>query len=173
MPGSSTAGGWQGIATALARWILGGMLLYMGWSKVMHASDFLVAVRQYQVIQTPLLLNLTAALLPWIEVFWGLCLLLGVAVRGTAVLSLGMLLFFNGLILQRALELQQAAGIAFCAVRFDCGCGAGEVWVCRKLVENGVLILMAAWVLISRRDRWCLRRELSPSSPLSPRCPST
>jgi hypothetical protein len=79
-----------------------------------------------------------------------------IAVRGTAVLSLLMLLPFTALVLNRALAIQAAQGVAFCAVRFDCGCGAGEVFICHKLIENGVLLLASALLLATRAAPWCL-----------------
>jgi hypothetical protein len=51
-------------------------------------------------------------------------------------------------------------GVSFCAVKFDCGCGAGEVFICHKLVENTVLLLMAAWLLSGQGRQLCLRFSL-------------
>jgi hypothetical protein len=48
-------------------------------------------------------------------------------------------------------------------VRFDCGCGAGEVLICRKLVENGLLILLSGGLLFSRSRRLCARHSLMNS----------
>jgi hypothetical protein len=56
-------------------------------------------------------------------------------------------------------DLQAAGQLPFCAVRFDCGCGAGEVGICSKLLENGLLILLSLWLLIAPRLRACLWPE--------------
>src|SRR5882672_9184496 len=69
----------------LARWVLGGVFIYMGMSKAVHPEEFLKLVRDYEIIGNPLALNLIAAALPWFEIFCGLLLLAGVAVRGTAL----------------------------------------------------------------------------------------
>jgi hypothetical protein len=45
-------------------------------------------------------------------------------------------------------------------VKFDCGCGAGEVLICHKLVENTVLLLLSAWLLTGRGRQLCLRFSL-------------
>jgi len=66
-----------------------------------------------------------------------------VAVRGTALLLVLMLVPFTAVVLHRALGVANLQHIAFCAVRFDCGCGGGEVLICRKLVENTFLILLS------------------------------
>jgi uncharacterized membrane protein YphA (DoxX/SURF4 family) len=148
------------VAALVARLVLGGLYIYMGLSKALHPVDFLKLVRQYEMIDHPFLLNLVAAGLPWFEVLCGLLLVSGIAVRGTAVLSLLMLLPFTALVLNRALAIQAAKGVSFCAVRFDCGCGAGEVFICHKLIENGVLLLASALLLATRAAPWCLRYHL-------------
>lgn len=144
----------------LVRWVLGGVLVYLGMNKALHPVDFLKVLRQYDLVETHQLLNLVAGLLPWFEMICGLLLLSGVAVRGTAVLALAMLIPFTALVVRRALEIQGVETIPFCAIRFDCGCGAGEVNICGKILENGFLILLAGLLLAVRMDRWCLRYDL-------------
>ena len=148
------------LAATLARWLLGGLFLYMGLNKALHPVDFLKLLRQYELTQNPLLLNSIAAALPWFEVFCGVLLLAGVAVRGSALMLLLMLVPFTLVVLERALALRTALAIPFCAVKFDCGCGAGEVLICRKLVENGVLILLSGWLLLGRGRHLCARYRL-------------
>src|SRR5215468_9942110 len=128
----------------MARWLLGGLFVYMGLTKALDPAQFLKLVHQYQMVSSPLLLNSIASALPWFEVFCGLLLLAGVAVRGSALILLLMLISFSLIVLHRALANREASAIAFCAIRFDCGCGAGEVNICRKLLENSLLILLAA-----------------------------
>lgn len=127
-----------------ARWLLGGLFLYMGLVKTQEPESFLKLVRQYDLVHTPLLLNLIGACLPWFEAFCGLMLLVGVAVRGTALVLVGMLVPFTALVFRHALMLHAAGTIPFCSIRFDCGCGAGEVLICGKLVENAGLIVLSA-----------------------------
>ena len=143
-----------------ARWILGGVYVYMGLSKALHPVDFLKILREYQMIDNHLLLNLIAASLPWFEVLCGSLLLAGVAVRGSALMSLAMLVPFTFIVLNRALGIQEAKGIPFCSISFDCGCGAGEVIICHKLLENSLLILLSALLVFVRANRWCLRFDL-------------
>ncbi len=161
---STTAFNLPGAAMVLARWLVGGVFIYMGLNKAMHPADILVALRQYHLIEHYLLLNPIAAVLPWLEILCGWLLVAGVAVRGTAWLSLATLAGFSCLVLQRALALHAAGTTPFCAIRFDCGCGGGEVFVCRKLLENLVLALLSGWVLVRRVDGWCLRRDLIPGA---------
>lgn len=71
-----------------------------------------------------------------------------------------MLVPFTLIVLKRALAIAAASGISFCAVKFDCGCGAGEVFICNKLVENSVLLLLSAWLLAGGGRQLCARYEL-------------
>ena len=142
----------------LARWWLGCVFIYMGLNKALpHPEDFLKLVRQYDMVTSPFLLNSIGAALPWFEVYCGVLLLAGVAVRGTALNLIAMLVPFTLIVLKRALAIAAASGTPFCAVKFDCGCGAGEVFICHKLVENTALLLLSAWLLTGRGRQLCLR----------------
>jgi uncharacterized membrane protein YphA (DoxX/SURF4 family) len=138
---------WLDYAGVVSRWILGALFVYMGWTKAVHPEAFLKLLRQYDLTTSSFVLNSIAGALPWFEVFCGLLLLLGIAVRGTALLLLLMLVPFTAVVLHRALGIADLQHIAFCAVKFDCGCGAGEVLICRKLVENSLLILVSCALL--------------------------
>jgi uncharacterized membrane protein YphA (DoxX/SURF4 family) len=151
------------LAAVLARWLLGAVFFYMGLNKVLHPVEFLKLVRQYELVQSPLWLNSVAAALPWFEVFCGLLLVAGVAVRGSALMLMLMLAPFTLVVLQRALAMQAVLAIPFCAVKFDCGCGTGEALICRKLIENGVLILLSGWLLMGRGRDLCARYSLVKS----------
>jgi uncharacterized membrane protein YphA (DoxX/SURF4 family) len=144
----------------LARWLLGAVFLYLGLNKALHPVEFLKLVRQYDLVQSSLLLNSIAAALPWFEIFCGLLLLAGVAVRGTAVMLIVMLVPFTVLVFRRALAIQSARHIPFCAVKFDCGCGTGEVFICRKLLENFLFILFSVWLLAGYGRKLCVRHSL-------------
>ena len=145
----------------LARWLLGALFLYMGLSKALHPIEFLKLVRQYDMVQNHFLLNLIASTLPWFEVYCALLLLAGVAVRGTALMILGMLIPFTAVVLNRALAIHAAGQLAFCAIKFDCGCGTGEVFICHKLAENTLLAFIAFGLLYWPYARFCLRHSLT------------
>jgi uncharacterized membrane protein YphA (DoxX/SURF4 family) len=144
----------------LARWLLGGLFVSMGLSKALHPVEFLKLLRQYQLVNDPFLLNSIAASLPWFEIFCGLLLVAGIAVRGSALVSLSMLVPFTVVVIKRALAISAAQGLAFCAVKFDCGCGTGEVFICHKIFENTSLILLSAWLLAGYGRRLALRFSL-------------
>jgi len=162
------------IVAALARWVLGALFLYMGVSKALHPEEFLKLVRQYDMVSNPLLLNSIAAVLPWFEAFCGLLLLAGVAVRGTAALLVVMLVPFTLLVLKRALAIAGVKGLPFCMVKFDCGCGAGEVFICNKLLENSLLIFVACALAAGWGRRLALRFSLFRThAPVLPPAPQS
>ena len=154
-------------AGLLARLVLGTVFIYMGFSEALHPEQFLKLVHQYGIVTNPILLNSIAAALPWFEVFCGLLLVSGIAVRGAALMLVGMLVPFTFVVLHRALAIASAKSIAFCAVKFDCGCGAGEVLICHKIIENLLMLLLAIWLLIGYGRPLALRFALFSSGPRS------
>ena len=148
-------------ASLVARIVIGALFIYMGINKALHPVEFLKLVRQYDVLHHHMALNLVAATLPWFEILCGLLLVLGVAVRGTALMLVAMLAAFTILIFLRAVALQKVGELAFCAIKFDCGCGAGEVFVCRKLAENVLLLALSTWLMLRPASRLSLRHSLA------------
>ena len=151
----------------LLRWIMGALMVYLGLSKALQPVQFLKLIREYDLVADPLLLNSLAGLLPWLEAFLGLLLISGVAVRGSAFVLVMMLVPFTVAVLRRALAIHVSDGIPFCAVRFDCGCGLGEVWICQKLVENALLMAVSVGLLAGAGRHFCARyRLLGRESPV-------
>jgi len=147
-----------GVPLLVARLVLAVLFLKMGLSKMLDPIDFLKLTREYHMLpDTPsYFLNLTAVVLPALELVCGLALLVGLPVRGAAVTLLGMLVVFTGAIFLRSLDIHAQGEIAYCAIKFDCGCGAGEVYICRKLLENGGLLFLSLVAVLSRSRRFCL-----------------
>ena len=153
----------------LARWSLGAAFIYTGLQKAAHPEVFLKLVRQYEIVSSPFLLNSVAAALPWFEVLCGVLLVLGVAVRGTALNLLLMLVPFTVVVLRRALTISAEQHVPFSQIKFDCGCGTGEVFIWKKMLENSGLILLAVLLLAGYGKRFCLRYALLPSSQVGPK----
>lgn len=138
---------------------MGGMFIYLGLMKLQDPSAFLKILRTYEIFPSsqPWLMNLTASALPWMELFCGGLLILGVAVRGTALLMLVLMAGFTVAVYLRAANLAEINQVSFCSIEFDCGCGTGVVNICGKLLENGALTLAGLVVLFERTKRFCLR----------------
>lgn len=144
----------------VARLALGVLFIYMGMVKALDPVQFLKMVREYDMVHSATLLNVIAASLPWFEVFCGVMLIFGVAVRGVALLLIAMLIPFTILVTKRALAIASAKSLAFCAVKFNCGCGNGEVFICHKILENSGLLLLAIWLLAGFGRQLALRFDL-------------
>lgn len=150
-----------GVPLLVARLGVGGMFAYLAIMKLRDPIEFLKQIREYAILPTdpPIFLNLTAIVLPWLELLCALLLLVGFWRRGAALLLNGMLAFFTPMLLWRALSIYRSGTVeAFCDVRFDCGCGTGEVYICRKLAENLLLQIGALIALFSMSQRFCFGR---------------
>lgn len=152
-PSPPLSGAWLPLA---ARLLLGATFIYLGTAKALDPVGFLKLVRQFDALPQPFALNAVAAVLPWFEIFCGILLLAGIRPRGTALVTLVLLVAFTALVALRALAIYRGGGVPFCAIRFDCGCGAGEVLICAKLAENSLLCLLSLAVLLRPGRRFCL-----------------
>jgi hypothetical protein len=140
----------------------------MGLSKALHPEDFLKLIRQYELTANPIILNSIAATLPWFEAICGLLLVAGIAVRGTALVTVLMLVPFTIVLVKRALALAATQGVPFTSIKFDCGCGAGEVVIWHKLIENSLLVFLACLLVAGCGRTWCARYSLFKEHDLPP-----
>lgn len=154
-----------GLPLLLARVILGGLFIYMGAVKLGDPVAFLKLINQYQMNLPPFFLNSVAVALPWFEILCGTALILGIFLRGSAVLIAIMLLAFTPVVLNRAFGIMAAEGIPFMDVKFDCGCGAGEVYIWKKTIENTAFLLLSLIVLFSCSRRFTLELFLARYNP--------
>src|SRR5690349_5446758 len=86
------------VLAVAVRWFLGAMFIFMGTTKALAPVEFLKLTRQYGVFENHVALNFVASTLPWFEVFCGVLLIVGIAVRGAALILVGMLVPFSILI---------------------------------------------------------------------------
>lgn len=150
-PGNATTT-WR-LVSGAARILIGGWFVYGGIAKALQPVTFLKVLHEYSLPLPFTVLNAIAAWLPWFEIFCGLMLISGRALRATTTVWLGLLIPFTFLILRRALAIRTATEVALCSIRFDCGCGTGEQPVCLKLAENALLILLLLGLLLLTRAR--------------------
>jgi uncharacterized membrane protein YphA (DoxX/SURF4 family) len=150
----------SGIPLLAARLILGATFIYMGYKKIGDPVGFLKQVRMYEMIPegTPFPLNSVAIILPWMEVATGVALLLGLALRGAALIQLVMLVMFTGAIFLRTMHIMKAESTPFLQIAFECGCGSGVVVIWKKLLSNLGLCLLTFIPLLSHSRRFCLGR---------------
>ena len=104
-------GKWFGL---LSRLILGGVLFAAGWLKIFTPAKSQMAVRAYEVLPISIA-NFLGIALPWLEVGLGVLLILGIAVRISAIFGGGLMVLFIA-----AISQAWARGLSI-----DCGCFGG------------------------------------------------
>lgn len=121
----------------LVRIALGAVFLYASVHKVISPAEFSRTVYHYQLLPAAAV-NLVTIVLPWIEGLVGLCLILGVLVRGAAGLAAASLLVFL-----LAMSSALARGL-----NIDCGCfaAAGTQLGFDRIVGDLVLLAAAAFL---------------------------
>lgn len=93
-----------------ARIILGLIFLFACYDKLLHSRAFAEVIYNYQVLPDGLV-NITAILLPWVELVLGLSLIFNVWIPGAAVLgNLLLMAFFMALIFNLARGLDVSCG---------------------------------------------------------------
>jgi uncharacterized membrane protein YphA (DoxX/SURF4 family) len=99
-----------------ARLFMGSIFIYASIDKIAQPAAFARDIYNYQVLPDALI-NLSALVLPWLELFLGLCLLAGIWMPG-AVLAVNLLL----IVFLGALVFNMARGLDV-----NCGCfGVGS-----------------------------------------------
>jgi uncharacterized membrane protein YphA (DoxX/SURF4 family) len=99
------------LALIAARLAMAGIFIYASIDKIAHPAAFAKDVFNYQILPDAMI-NLTALVLPWLELILGLCLLIGVWMPGAVLAVNGLLLVFFA-----ALVFNMARGLDV-----NCGC---------------------------------------------------
>lgn len=128
------------IAPLGIRLILALIFLYASADKILHPASFANMIYNCQILPGGLI-NATAIVLPWLELFLGILLLIGVWQPG-AVLGVNVLLvvFFGALVFN-----------ALRGLDVECGCfstspGHSRGSVAWYLVRDGLFLLMGAFL---------------------------
>lgn len=99
------------ITYILARFILGGVFVYASVPKILNPYEFSQIIYQYKMLPD-FLIYFASSILPWIEFFCGVFLLIGIFIRSSAlILSSLLLIFIFGI------SINFLRGI-----NIDCGC---------------------------------------------------
>lgn len=132
------------VAGTLARLGLAAVWLVSGVLKAVDPDQTYVAVRAYDVLPKAGV-EVVAAVLPWLEIGFGLLLVLGVGTRAVAVLSALLLLAFIAGVVQA-----WSRGLSI-----DCGCfgggGAvepGETAYGQELLRDAGFLALAGWLAV-------------------------
>jgi uncharacterized membrane protein YphA (DoxX/SURF4 family) len=134
----------DGLLAICARLVLGAVFIYACIDKIAHPDAFAKAVYNYQILPD-IFINLTAIILPWLELILGIFLVTGVFREGSVSLSTLLLVVFMS-----AMVFNLARGLDI-----DCGCfststerksGTPMVWY----VIRDSLFLVPAFYLFFR-----------------------
>ncbi|MGY8783681.1 MAG: MauE/DoxX family redox-associated membrane protein [Fidelibacterota bacterium] len=136
------------------RVVLGIVFLVASYQKILDPQQFAREISNYHFI--PLgLENVVAIILPWIEVFIGLGLILGIMIDGSSLISGVLLIMFNLLVIQAMIR----------GFNIECGCGLkeGQMVGWQKLMEN-MTLLITSYIIFNQKNR---SFQLLPKTSLS------
>ena len=124
----------------ITRILLGLIFIIASIDKIIDPAGFARDISNYHFVPFGFE-NIIAIILPWLELFIGLGLILGIMVDGASVISGILLILFIILIFQATIR----------GFNIDCGCGLkeGEIVGWRKIFED--LIFLSGAYFIWRR----------------------
>jgi putative oxidoreductase len=136
------------------RWFLGMVFLYASYHKIVSPAHFAKIIYGYYLFPD-IFINIIAIVLPFLELFSGLALILGIYPRTAAVIIDGMLM---GFIIALSINLIRGQ-------QFDCGCfsfgeGGHTYTVGQVLVRDIVFFVLGLQVILfDNYRRGCLRQS--------------
>jgi len=136
-------GQWKqdGPVALCARLILGAVFIYASIEKIAHPEAFAEAIYNYQILPDALI-NLTAIILPWLELILGIFLIIGLFREGSALIVMGlMVVFLSAMVFNLARGLDIHCG-CFSTSTEDYG-NAPMVWY---VFRDGLFLLPASYL---------------------------
>jgi uncharacterized membrane protein YphA (DoxX/SURF4 family) len=110
------------------RLIIGGMFIYVAYNKLINPEEFAKAIKNYDMMPF-WIINIMAIILPYIELFSGIFLILGIFKKGSSmIIAISLFIFII------ALTTAYARGL-----NIDCGCGFSSL-IQEKASKNELLI---------------------------------
>ncbi|MCY3553764.1 MAG: DoxX family membrane protein [Gemmatimonadetes bacterium] len=133
------------IGLVTLRLVVGGIFIWAGLAKMPEFELFEQVVRSYDFIPEPLAVPAALAL-PWIEVSTGLCLVIGLWIRYSAMIVVLLMLSFMGAM---AWGLYHGADV-------PCGCFGfyddfRDVSIVEALVRNTLILVAASGLVFARQ----------------------
>ena len=138
----------------ITRILLGIIFIIASIDKIIDPAGFARDISNYHFVPFGFE-NIIAVILPWLELFIGLGLILGIMVDGASVISGILLILFIILIFQATIR----------GFNIDCGCGLkeGEIVGWRKIFEDIIYLFGSYIVWIRKRKIF----EIFPKTTLS------
>ena len=143
------------IFVLLSRIVLGAVLIAASIDKILHPEAFAKVIGNYNVLPFGLE-NILAIILPILELFVGCCLIFGVMLDGSAIITAGMMFVF-------IIALSQAM---IRGIDINCGCfkvsvdnGGGNIGY-RRIIEDIIFLGLSLFILNRGERKW----ELYPKT---------
>lgn len=135
--------GWkqEGLLALTARLILGAVFLYASIDKIAHPAAFAEVIYNYQILPD-VVINLTAIILPWLELIAGLFLILGLFKEGSVCIVTGLLVVFLG-----AMIFNLARGLDIHCGCFSTGTDGGMASMAWYVIRDGLFLVPACYLL--------------------------
>ena len=136
---------------------LGTIFIWASLDKIANPSNFAEIIYNYKILPQ-YLINITALMLPWVEVVIGACLIAGIYLPGAASLGAALLVVFSGAVgfnLIRGLDVQ-------------CGCfsvsgePAGIGTLVRTLFLSALAVFMVIQIFKREKSFFCEKNFNSP-----------
>jgi uncharacterized membrane protein YphA (DoxX/SURF4 family) len=133
----------------VARLFLGSVFVYASIYKIADPESFVRAIYNYHILPGELL-NIVAVVLPWLELFVGVCLIFGILLPGAIAIVNALLLVFLGALLFNV----------FRGLDVECGCfgsatGKVSTPVLWYLIRDAMFISVGIylfWTLFDRKE---------------------
>ncbi|QTA79664.1 MauE domain-containing protein [Desulfonema limicola] len=134
----------------ILRFLLGIVFIYASYDKILNPAAFAKAVFNYQILPDSAV-NITALVLPWLELIIGLCLISGIWLPGAAVISTGLLTVFMSTLIFNIIR----------GLDINCGCFSTEttegpadmMTVIRDLVFLCISVYLSFKIFFSKTDK--------------------
>ena len=145
----------RSLLALFSRIVLGVVLIYASIDKIIHPDAFAKLIGNYNVLPFGLE-NVVAIILPTLELIVGCCLILGIMLDGSAIITAGMMGMF-------IIALSQAM---IRGIDIDCGCfkvsveNAGSQVGYRRIIEDIIFLGLSLMVLNRGERKW----ELYPKT---------
>lgn len=133
---------------------LGGLFIFASVMKFQDIQQFAFAINAYQIIPAHAkhLVTLFAFVLPWLELFTGILLVVGLWGRAAALLIAAMMAAFTAAVASVILRDLSITCGCFGKLKGPFGC-EGPIGVC-KLAENATLMAVALFLTLSGPGRF-------------------
>jgi uncharacterized membrane protein YphA (DoxX/SURF4 family) len=154
--------GTAGRVSLLLRLIVGGIFLISGLAKIADPVRFLLTLREFRLLPG-VLESFLAVYLPWLEFLLGLCVVLGILHRTSALVIAGL----------NALFIVAIGSVIARGIEVDCGCFGlladvlhlPDMADWKAIVRDLVFMVMCVYLFRSKTDAWTVEGYLGRSRP--------